>query len=129
MVKRYLDETKSQAKKLWEAGASLKDIVQELEITRENTLYDWVKRYGWKRLSSLDPRKDELEIYKILAQRAKDFLFDQKFVSITEALKVYEKALIKIKVREKSTKKSKKKLEALFEDEKFDLDDEELHDE
>ena len=128
MVQRYSDEIRNRAKELWETGSSTKDIIQELKIIRENTIYDWVKKNGWKRLSDLDPKKDELEIFKILAQRAKDFLLDQKFVSITEALKVYEKALIKIKAREKSTKKSKKKLETLFEDDKFDLEDTEIYD-
>ena len=128
MVQRYSDEIRNRAKELWETGSSTKDIIQELKITRENTIYDWVKKNGWKRLSDLDPKKDELEIFKILAQRAKDFLLDQKFVSITEALKVYEKALIKIKAREKSTKKSKKKLETLFEDDKFELDETEIYD-
>lgn len=130
MVKRYSDEIRNRARELWESGADVKNIVQELKLSRENTIYDWVKKFGWKRLSDLDARKDELKIFEILAQRAKDFLLDQKFTSITEALRVYEKALIKIRLYKKkgTKKKSKEKLKDLFEDDSFNFDQPETYD-
>ena len=125
MPQEYSNDIKRQAKELWEAGAGAKRITQELNLQREKTIYDWVRKYEWRRTSDLDPENDELKIYETLAENAKDFLLDKSFSSITEALKVYEKALIKIKhYKEKSKKSKKNKFAEIFsDDKKIDLDD------
>ena len=99
MAVRYPEKIKEQAKKMFGEGQTYQAIADELNIPRKMTICTWKQKGNWKRLSELDPEDNELEIYETLATKAKTFLNDQNFSSISEALKVYERSISKIRAK------------------------------
>jgi len=87
----YSEAVKQRAKELWEGGASYPDVAQQLDIPRWMTIRDWRKRYEWKR-DALGLTQDMLEIWDEISEKALGHLLTGKPLSMTEALKVYEKA-------------------------------------
>jgi len=127
MAIRYPEKIKEQAKKMFGEGLTYQTIADELKIPRKMTICTWKQKGNWKRFSELDPEDNELEIYEALAIKAKEFLKDQSFSNISEALKVYERSIAKIRSKKAEGEKEspEQQLNKAF---NLDIEDEEEYD-
>lgn len=98
----YSDAIIREAKELWEGGMSYPDVADRLNISRWMTIGDWKRRFGWQREESDDVGKDLIEIWTEVAERALGHLQSGKFISITEAIKTFERANYHIRKIEKA---------------------------
>ncbi len=103
MSKTYSDITIQEAKNLVETTEmSYPEIAEQLGVDRQMTIYDWKKKYGWKRAESSNPDVEIEEIWREIGEKALKHLQEGQFSSMTEAVKVYEQAKKHIRNAEKA---------------------------
>lgn len=52
MAGQYSEETRTKARDLWLQGVDGKDIVQQCGLNNIRVLYQWIEKYGWKKLKA-----------------------------------------------------------------------------
>jgi len=105
MIQKYSDGIIERAKELYERGKKHKEIAEELSIKRINTIGEWVKRFGWKRVIDFGDTREQIVIWDEIAQNARTYLKGKGFTSMKDAIMVYEHALKNIEVIKNKNKK------------------------
>jgi len=101
MIKRYSESIIQEAKTLFEGGFTGPKIARQLSIQRVNTVYEWIKKFGWKRASDYKDFKDEETLWKDIAKNALEHLKGKGFASMKDAMNVFERATAHITNLEK----------------------------
>jgi len=105
MIQKYPDGIIERAKELYERGKKHKEIAEELSIQRINTIGEWVKRFGWKRVIDFGDTREQIVIWDEIAQNARTYLKGKGFTSMKDAISVYEHALKNIEALKKKVEK------------------------
>ena len=92
MAKKYPESVIQQAKTLFEKGFAGPKIAKQLDIKRVNTVYEWVKKFDWKKISDYKDFKDQEVVWKDVAKNALEYLKGKGFTSMKDALNVFERA-------------------------------------
>lgn len=100
-VSRHSPATIQEAKELFEQGFTDAMVAKKLNLPRPMTVFDWRKKYGWKRLKKMTVDGEQEEIFKTIADKALDYLQGKTFSSMSEALKIYKDAMHCLEITKK----------------------------
>jgi len=101
MTKKYSESLIQQAKVLFERGITAPKIAKQLSIQRINTIYEWVKKFGWKKISDYKDFKEQEMVWKDIAKNALEYLKGKGFTSMKDAMNVFERATTHLESLEK----------------------------